>query len=103
MDRTSGFAGEPSMPLRALLSAAAQAICDSGCGMGETVASVEEALAAQVRAAGATSIDQVALLACGGSTPGVAWNLRIAGSCAELTGGDAARGLSGPKRRRVVA
>uniref|UniRef100_A0A7S0FSH8 Uncharacterized protein n=1 Tax=Pyrodinium bahamense TaxID=73915 RepID=A0A7S0FSH8_9DINO len=115
----AGQAWEPSTPMRALLRAAAQAICDSGGGMGETVTSVEEALVAQVHAAGVTSVEQVALLASSGERcMGSAalepqWRLSITGTrgpgvCMAAAGADSDRGKAscGPllgKRRRVVA
>uniref|UniRef100_A0A7S1PPV6 Uncharacterized protein n=1 Tax=Alexandrium catenella TaxID=2925 RepID=A0A7S1PPV6_ALECA len=104
-----GETREPSLQMQVLLRAAAQAICDSGAaGSDETVASVEEALLAQACALGATSAEQVALLASGPD-----WRLSVTGSgrpgvCAEVVGLEAGRGRAAldqlaMKRRRVVA
>uniref|UniRef100_A0A7S2HWJ2 Uncharacterized protein n=1 Tax=Alexandrium andersonii TaxID=327968 RepID=A0A7S2HWJ2_9DINO len=99
---------EPSFQMRVLLKAAAQAISDSGAGAGETVAVIEEALVAQAFALGATSVDEVALLASG-----PAWRLSITrsgrpGVCAEVEGlgvggGEALLDPFAMKRRRVEA
>eukprot|EP00933_Yihiella_yeosuensis_P050496 TRINITY_DN48296_c0_g1_i1.p1 TRINITY_DN48296_c0_g1~~TRINITY_DN48296_c0_g1_i1.p1 ORF type:complete len:146 (+),score=20.55 TRINITY_DN48296_c0_g1_i1:64-438(+) len=51
--------------LKVLIRAAAQAICDSGGSMGASVDAMEQALAAQVEARGAASLEHIALLSSG--------------------------------------